>query len=376
MRVLHVFKTYYPDSFGGIEQVIFQLCSNMSRRGIQSDVLTLGCNHEQDALEVDNHRVYRAKRDFEIASTGFSISAIRQLAERAAYADIVHYHFPWPFMDIAHFVAKVKKPTVVTYHSDILRQKFLYKMYYPLMHLFLADVHRIVATSPMYLATSQVLTHYRDKVDVIPIGLDKRSYPVPSAACRAVWRQRVGERFFLFVGAMRYYKGLHVLLEAVKGTEFPVAIVGAGPLEKGIRAHARQLGLGNVMFLGPLSDKDKVALLQLCYAIAFPSHLRTEAFGVSLLEGAMYGKPMISCQLGTGTSYVNIDGKTGLVVPPGDPAAFRGAMRHLWENPVVAKSMGKQAEIRYRDKFTADKMVDDYISLYQKLIDSARIRGD
>jgi rhamnosyl/mannosyltransferase len=145
-------------------------------------------------------------------------------------------------------------------------------------------------------------------------------------------------------------------------------IVGAGPLEQELHAQAAALGLRNIHFLGRLSDEDKVALLQLSYAIVFPSHLRSEAFGISLLEGAMYGKPMISSEIGTGTSFINIHNETGLVVPPSNPQAFREAMRTLWENPERAAAMGVKAEARYRQLFTADEMGRKWTELYQELL--------
>jgi len=116
-----------------------------------------------------------------------------------------------------------------------------------------------------------------------------------------------------------------------------------------------------------LPDTDKVALLTLCYGVVFPSHLRSEAFGISLLEGAMYGKPMISSEIGTGTTFINIENETGLVVPPSDPLALRQAMRYLWEHPEIAAEMGKRAEDRYWNYFTADKMVEEYVKLYREL---------
>lgn len=105
------------------------------------------------------------------------------------------------------------------------------------------------------------------------------------------------------------------------------------------------------------------------YAMVFPSHLRSEAFGISLLEGAMYGKPMISSEIGTGTSYINIHGETGLVVPPSQPAAFRQAMRWLWEHPQQAEEMGRNAEARYRQLFTAEEMGRRWSELYRELLE-------
>lgn len=276
MRVLHFFKTYLPDSVGGIEQVIFQLCESGAQHGIESQVLTLSANPSPAVIQLGQHEVHRAKLDVQFASTGFSYSVFKQFREMAAEADVVNYHFPWPFMDLVHFFSGMNKPCVVTYHSDIIRQKHLLKLYQPLMNRFLASADRIVAASPNYLHSSDILQSFPDKTRVIPYGLNKSGYPKPDTERMARWRERLGERFFLFVGVMRYYKGLHILLDALKGVDYPVVIVGAGPLEKELHAQAARLGLRNLHFLGRLDDEDKVALLQLSYAIVFPSHLRSE----------------------------------------------------------------------------------------------------
>lgn len=372
MRVLHFYKTYYPDSWGGVEQVIRQLCVGTGRVGVVNEVLTLTREAGPAELEFEGHLVHRVPLDFEIASTGFSFGAIRKLARLARRADIIHYHFPWPFMDLAHFMARIQKPCVVTYHSDIVRQKNLLRVYAPLKQRFLRSVDQIVATSPNYLASSPVLTRYQAKTRTITYGLDKSIYPQPGQAVLDQWRGRCGERFFLFVGVLRYYKGLHILLDAMAQSDYPVVIVGAGPIEQELKAHADRLGLHHLMFVGALEEIDKVALLQLCYAMVFPSHLRSEAFGISLLEGAMFGKPMISSEIGTGTTYINIDQETGLVVPPSDPQAFGAAMRTLWEQPELARAMGERAEARYWKLFTAQKMADSYAALYRELIERRR----
>lgn len=368
MRVLHFYKTYFPESVGGVEQVIRQMCVGTGRLGVRNEVLTLTRQKDKRDVEFEGHKVRLLPLDFEISSTGFSLAAFRELARMAEDADVVHYHFPWPFMDLAHFVSRIKKPSLVTYHSDIVRQKQLLRLYQPLKHRFLQSVDTIVATSPNYMASSAVLDRYRDKTRVITYGLDKTIYPEPDQARMDKWRTQIGERFFLFVGVLRYYKGLHILLDAVANTDYPVVIVGAGPIENELKAHAERLGLTHVLFVGALDEADKVALLTLCYALVFPSHLRSEAFGISLLEGAMYGKPMISSEIGTGTTYINIDAETGLVVPPSDPQAFGEAMRTLWDNPELAAAMGKRAEARYWELFTAEQMAKSYTALYHELV--------
>lgn len=369
MRILHFYKTAFPDTMGGVEQVINQLARGASKLGIHSDVLSLTASHDGPAtIEMDGYRTHRARQNLEIASTGFSASAFFRFTSLARQADMIHYHFPWPFMDLVHFASRIKKPALVTYHSDIVRQQSLLKIYQPLKARFLASMDRIVATSPNYAASSDVLEKHADHLSVIPIGLDRASYPEPTPERIDHWRQKLGPRFFLFVGVLRYYKGLHILIEAAKNTCFPVVIVGAGPVEAELKAQAARLGVSNVHFLGHLPDEDKVALLKLSYGIVFPSHLRSEAFGISLLEGAMFGKPMISSEIGTGTTFINIKGETGLVIPPSDPIALRQAMCYLWERPDVAADMGKRAEARYWQHFTAERMVNAYAELYDQLL--------
>jgi O-antigen biosynthesis rhamnosyltransferase len=371
LRVLHFYKTYFPDSYGGVEQFIYQLARGSTLRGIEIDVLSLSSDVSSETHALDSHTVHRVRKNFEIASTAFSFGAFAKFASLARQADIIHYHYPWPFGDLVHFATRFSKPTVLTYHSDIVRQQRLLKLYRPLMRRFLGSVDRIVATSQNYIETSDVLSGYLDKTEVIPIGLDRSTYPDSDPARLEKWRAQVGERFFLFVGMLRYYKGLHILLDALRGTDYPLVIVGAGPIESELRIHAAQIGLTNIFFLGAVSDSDKVALLELSHAVLFPSHLRSEAFGISLLEGAMFGKPMISSEIGTGTSFVNIHGETGLVVPPNDPVALREALRMLHENSELADRMGDRAFQRYQKYFTADQMVDRYVELYAELSSGA-----
>jgi len=366
MRILHFYKTYFPDTFGGVEQFIYQLAEKSAQHGIKAKVLTLSDN-PQENIVFQHHEVYQVKLGIQIASNSFSWRMFRAFKALAASADVIHYHYPWPSMDLVHFATRCKKPSVVTYHSDIIRQRRLARLYAPLQRAFLRNVDRIVATSPNYLESSQTLQSYKHKTEVIPIGLDE-SLSIPAdedTVCK--WQKKLPARFFLFVGVLRYYKGLDVLLAAMRQNSCPVVIVGGGPDAQRLRILAQQWNLQHVYFLGELPDQDKNALLSLCYGFVFPSHLRSEAFGISLLEAAMFGKPMISCEIGTGTTFINLHAKTGIVIPPGDAHALSTAMQYLWSDPDAALEMGRAARKRYLQHFTADKMLDAYCKTYRAL---------
>ncbi len=364
MRVLHVYKTYWPDTFGGVERTIHALVKGCAARGLQSDVLSLSRTPAESTLETGEHRAVKAKLSFELASTGLSLDFFSKFRRLGAEADVIHYHFPWPLMDVAHFAIRPRARTVATYHSDIVKQRALLRLYGPVMHRFLSSVDHIVATSPNYASSSPVLRRHARSVSVIPLGLDESDIPRADEAETARWRARLPRPFFLFVGVLRYYKGLHTLIEAARRIEADVVIAGSGPLETQLTDAARRTGADNVRFVGAVSDEAKAALLDLCTAFVFPSHLRSEAFGLSLIEAAMFGKPMVTCEIGTGTSFVNIDRRTGLVVPPDNPEALAGAMRALQNDADLGRDLGHSARARYESELTADRMVDRYVTLY------------
>ncbi|MEG3136186.1 glycosyltransferase family 4 protein [Rouxiella sp. T17] len=369
INVLHCYKTYYPDSFGGIEQVIYQLSEGGVQRGISSTVFTLTDNEiGANPSPIENHSSYRVKTQLEVASTPFSLKAFNEFKKLAEKADIIHYHFPYPFMDFLHYGARIKKPSVLSYHSDIVKQKFLLNLYTPLMNKFLGDMDVIVAASPNYVESSSVLQRFKNKVEVIPYGLDSKFYNTATADVKAQWQQRYPDGFFLFVGAFRYYKGLHILIEAAKNSQYPIVIIGGGPIENELKEQASKSGVTNIDFLGALSNEDKAALLELSTCLVFPSHLRSEAFGISLIEASLYAKPLISCEIGTGTTFINIDESTGLVVPPADPQALRVAMDRIWSNPEEAKRFGEASKVRFDQLFTAERMVEQYAKIYESLL--------
>ena len=368
IKVLHIYKTSMPSSYGGVESFINNLCKEDSLLGVRNTVLSLSKTPKKEPIELDGYTVHQAKQDLFLASTGFSLSAFGKFKELSEQANIIHYHFPNPFADMLHMLCSPKKPSIVTYHSDIIKQKKILYLYKPLKRQFLGSVDHIVTTSPNYFISSEVLQNYADKVSVIPIGIDHSHYESIDQERLNYWRVRLTEPFFLFIGAMRYYKGLHIALDAIADTKIKVVLVGANGIEKKLKAQASSLRLDNVDFLGSVDDKDKIALLHLCYGFIFPSHLRSEAFGISLLEAASVGKPMISCEIGTGTTFVNRAYETGIVVKPDSASELREAMQHLLDNPSSAAKMGESAKKRSRELFTVEQQAKSYHDLYQSLL--------
>ena len=373
-KVLHVYRTYFPETQGGLEEAIRQIAHGTKAYGFETRVLCLKAGKD-DILEQPEATVIRCRRIAEIASCGFSLSAVAKFKEQLEWADIVHYHFPWPFADMLHFMAGVKQPTVLTYHSDIIKQQgLMLTVYSPLMHAFLKSVTQIVATSDNYIKTSPVLQKYAHKTVAIPLGLDESYYlSAPPPVLEKITKQ-YGNDFILFVGVFRYYKGLTYLLQAAHhlqsqhGITVPLVLAGSNHSMPELKQQACDLNLKSVHFTGFVPDSVKNALLHNCLATVMPSHLRSEAFGLSLVESAMHGKAMISCDLGTGTSFVNKNGVTGHVVPPADIPALATALMSFAQNPGETRKMGQAARIRYETLFSGTAQGKSYRDLYEEIL--------
>jgi glycosyltransferase involved in cell wall biosynthesis len=372
MKVLHVYRTYFPDGASGMAESIRQICSGGRNAGVESSVFALSPGPHPRFLDHGDARVGRARSWGAPASCDLGgPEAVALFKQMAAGADVINYHFPWPYADVLHWVVRPRAAAVMTWHSDIIRQKWLGRFYAPLMNRTIRGMRAIVATSPTYAATSPILTRVdvKPRVRVIPLGIDEQT--LPDAADTSIF-ERLGfskdDPYFLFVGATRYYKGIHYLIEAASSVAAKVVIAGSGPELDELRDHAARHPAARIVFAGRVTDEEKVALLQSCLAFVLPSHLRSEAYGMVLVEASIYGKPMITCEIGSGTSYVNVGGDTGLVVEPRNPSALAKAMNLLLADRYVAERLGANARLRYERLFTGRAMGQAYADLYKELL--------
>ncbi len=370
IRVLQIYRTYFPESQGGLEESIRQLCLATQTLGVENTIFALARNPVPAEMTLPEGQLVRAKSWFEIASCNFGTwEAVQRCRAAAEQCDIIQIHYPWPYADLLLPLIRTRhQPVLVTYVSDIVRQKGLGRLYAPLRRYLLGQAKKIVVSSPNYGRSSDVLADLQDKLVCIPHCLD--AVPASDPERVAKWRARLGTDFFLFIGVLRYYKGLDYLLDAANQVDAPIVILGDGPEGKRLQQEAQDSGLSNVQFLGALNDADKHAILTLCRAIVFPSHLRSEAFGMTLLEGAQAAKPLICCEISTGTTWINRDGETGLVVPPEDAGALAKAMNTLANDDALCARLGAGARTRWLAHFSPAVVGQAYRALYDELLNS------
>lgn len=361
MRILHVYKDYFPVP-GGIENHIRVLAERQALTGHEVTVLITNPGHLASEEMLHGVEVRRARRLATVASTPLSLDLGNKL--RMAEVDITHLHFPYPVGEIAQFIAGRGRPYVITYHSDVVRQKRLLVLYRPLLMRVLRGSRRIIATSDRYVRSSPFLGRVSDQTVVIPLSVDFETFSSANALFSGE-----GRPVILFVGRHRHYKGVDDLLRALKETKATLLLAGDGPMRPSWEQLSSELGLQDrVRFLGHVPDAQLPGLYASADLFVLPANSRAEAFGKVLLEAMSAGLPCITTELGTGTSFVVQHEVTGLVVPPRDSQALASALKRLLNDDALRRKMGAAGKKRVAREFNPQRMAKAVENIYQEVL--------
>ena len=376
-QILSLAKAYHPH-LGGVETIVRAIGEGAREKGYATRVLCFGKGPKEE--EIAGVRVHRISATLSLGSAPLSPEYFKEFRHLALQADLVHIHSPNPAGELAWLSAppELRKnlPSLCTYQGDPVRPRLLAPAYLGILRRFLAACSAIAVSSPPLLASSKALIRERSRCRIIPLGVRTERFRPPLQRDSIETSQEtdptsgLSSPLGLFVGRLVYYKGVEVLLEALaRVPSLSLLLVGTGPLEKKLERQARKLGISSrVRFIPPVEDTLYPALFSRADFFVLPSVSPSEAFGLSLAEALASGLPAISTELGTGTSYVNRHGETGLVVPPRDPAALAEAMRNLCDFPGKAHSMGEKGALRAQNLFDERDMVARYCGLYGELL--------
>lgn len=362
MRVLHLGK-FYPPVAGGMETHLRALCEGIAG-AVDVEVVVSNVDRTHVRERIEGVSVTRLGRLAEIA--GVSLCPRLPSVIRRSRADIVHLHHPNPVANAAYLASRYTGPLIVTYHSDIVRQRVLGRAIQPVIRAILARAERIICTSPNYIESSETLADFRAKCVVLPFSTDLGGLDATAEEVAAVRAQFSGP-LFLTVGRLVPYKGIDVLVRAMVDAPGRLLVVGTGPERARLESIAREIGvservhfLGHVARLGPL--------YRAADAFVLASVSRNEAFGLVQLEAMSCGRPVINTSLATGVPFVSVNELTGLTVPPGDAQKLAMAMRRLSEDSDLRRRLGQAAAERVRTSFGTRQMCEQTLQLYRAVL--------
>jgi rhamnosyl/mannosyltransferase len=390
LRVCHLGK-FYPPASGGIESHLRTLAQAQARLGLGVTVLCV--NHRDETGRDVTWRTFastprvsetdgavelnRLARRASIARFDFCPSLVRQLW-RLGYddCDLLHLHVPNPTMLLALFVARPSVPLIITYHSDVVRQRMLLRLQRPVENWVFRHARAIIATSSAYLRGSSYLRRFEDKVHVVPFGIDLAPFldPTPAARCHSErLRRELGEPLWLAVGRLVYYKGLANAIRALAHVPGRLMIVGDGPLRGDLELLARAEGVADrVVWHNRLSDDELIGAYLAATALWFPSNAHSEAFGLVQVEAMACGLPVINSAIaGSGVAWVSRHGESGLTVPVDDWQGLATAADWLWDDPELRARLGRGARQRALEHFNARRMALQTHAVYQTALADA-----
>jgi rhamnosyl/mannosyltransferase len=367
MKVLQIGKYYYPIK-GGIEKVVYDIATGLNDK-LDMKVLVSNTKFKKSKDMIKQVEVIRSARLTELFSMPILPRFIFDL--KNINADIYHYHLPFPIGVLSDLMLNPNGKTLVTWHSDIIKQKIALRFYKPFLIKFLNKVDNIVVTSPNIINDSPFLSRFKDKCTVIPLGIKPDKFIKTKSINKKTndIKSNYDKPIILFIGRLVYYKGIEYLIKAMKNIEAILLIGGTGPLEGKLKTLVKDLNLENkVDFLDFVKDEDLPAYYHACDLFVLPSIAKSEAFGIVQLEAQACGKPVVSTNLTTGVPYANKHKETGLIVEPKSVEQLKNAINKLLLDEDLRLKLGKQAKARVNRSFTIDKMTESYLELYKSLI--------
>lgn len=360
---------FYPPWIGGIEKHLYILCQEL-KNSVELKVLVANTRFKTDIEYSDGYQVVKVASLGVVLSTPICIDFYLWL--KRLKSDIIHFHFPYPVAEVSYMLGRSdKRKVVVTYHTDIVRQKKLLLCYGPVLVKFLRRADMIIVTSPEMMESSPFVKRFRNKCVVIPFGIDIDRFRLTREVEEKIEniKARFNSPIVLFVGRLVYYKGLGYLIKAMREIDAVLLIIGEGGEMKYIRKLAREIGvIEKIYFLGAVSDTELTAYYYASDVFVLPSVERTEAFGIVQLEAHACGRPVVSTRLATGVTFANLHGITGIVVPPRNPEMLSGAINELLKNDQLRVKLGQQARERVEREFTKELMSQRTLELYKRLV--------
>lgn len=374
MKILQLGK-FYPIR-GGVEKVMYDLMLGLSEGQVHCDMLCASVeDHPGGTIQLNPYaKLMVVKTRLKLVATMLAPGMITTLRNIAKDYTIIHIHHPDPMACLALFLSGYKGKVVLHWHSDILKQKILLKFYSPLQRWLIDRADLIVGTTPVYVKDSPYLKNAQHKIDFIPIGVE--FIQEDKVNVTALRQRYCGKKIIFSLGRLVAYKGYEFLIRAAQdlGQDYKVIIGGTGPLFGELATLIRELGVEDrVELIGFVKDEDLPNYFSACDIFCLSSIWKTEAFAIVQIEAMSYGKPVVSTDIpGSGVSWVNAHGVSGLVVKPQDAKGLARAIKHAFVSSADYRHLSEGSRNRYLTLFTRDKMIHKCMYLYNKIIGKDR----
>jgi len=367
---------------GGVEMVAYHLARQMAGRGHDISVFTTSIGPETVIEEYPNITVIRYGRRFSIGHSPFSPELMYRPFFSGGHPDIVHAHMgnhPAPL--IGYLYSGKKTPFVVTYHGDYSggfggpgRRLGVYLQNAFLCKKVLSRADAIIALSEAQSGNSEHLRDFRGKIRHIPNGVAVEDFC--TSYSKTECRRRLGlpetNRIILFVGGLTPVKAPDVLMKAMKYVieEIPDAylvFVGDGQMKGELVRLCRSSGVeSHVRFAGFVTEEEKTHYYNAADIFVLPSVLKSESFGIVLLEASAASLPLVVSDLECFGAIVE-EGSNGVRARCGDPADLADRILSLLKNEELREATGKNARKKV-DEFAWERVAEMTENVYTEII--------
>lgn len=348
MSIINIGKYFFPVN-GGVEIVTQKIHELFIKNNIDSTVVSFDKKIvDKEVYKIGKIKRYRA---FKIGPAPVSIRYLLDSVKLFKNSDIILIHYPNPIAEISRILFFGKKYTIIFHHGDLMNyNRFLEFFYRKMTRMIFKKTDKIICTSPNISKSSPTISEFPEKIEILSPSVNTDIF-FPDENKKNE-KYRFFKKSIIYVGRLARTKGIKYLIESLEylDDDFGLVIIGKGEEKDELSGEVSKRGFEKrVIFVGE-SDNEKLPFYYINSDVfVLPSFY--ESFGIVSIEAMACGIPVVTTELGTGTSYYNKDGETGKIISPKNSKEIANAVNFCYENK---ERLGKNASETVK-KFFSDE---------------------
>lgn len=376
MRIL-IFSRPFPPDVGGIQSHVYNLSRALSRLGHEVRVVALrgqgGLPIREQLGEVQVTRIplVPLPKTMMLQYLGLAAAYLFWLAHRWKPA-ILHCHSFWPDLLVTKHMPDFVK-VVHTAHESLFLIMAEQPRYHRRLRFILSHLDGLIGPSMELVEVARQFGIPAERSTFIPNGVDPGAFSPQIQKTGVCQRYGLSEQAPVVLCPRRLVpkNGVNYLIESLplimqSGEKVHFLVAGDGPEREKLKRRTRELQVEpSVHFLGSIPNQEMPHFYAAADLVVLPS--LKEATSIAALEAMASSRPVVASNVG-GLPYIIEHEKSGLLVPPADPAVLAGAILRLLDAPGLRQALGHAARRRVEEKFTWDHIASETVQVYERMI--------
>jgi glycosyltransferase involved in cell wall biosynthesis len=354
MKILHLYKSFYPETKGGVPYIIQNILS-IPDTNVNNEVFVTSEKINDNKSSIHYAHSYGTIFSMPI-SPMYMIKALKLIRK----FDILFAHTPFPYANIILLMAGNHKRKVIFWHADIIKNKLLKLLINPIINLSIKKADAIIIGHEKIIETNTYLEKNSQKCYILPFPVDVEKYKANQHEKEA--------NLIIACGRLVRYKGFSCLIEAMKDVNAILHIIGDGPEKDKLENKIRKLNIQHkVKIISNLSDDEKINYFKKASIFVFSSITEQEAYGIVQLEAMASGCAIINTNIKTAVPLIARNNYESITIEPNNATQLKDAINLLLKDTDLRLKLANAGYKRVKENFSTQIFNTKFIEIINQI---------